>query len=62
MKLDVEKYGDIDREMNTYRADIVCILLVIFFSVGFINGKYQSEINNYLIEKIYGDKNDKKRD
>ena len=38
--------------MNRYRADIVVFLLVIFFFTGFLSGKYQKELNDFLIEII----------
>jgi hypothetical protein len=40
------------RKMNTYRADIVCFLLMLFFSVGYFTGKYDKELTNFLIEKV----------
>lgn len=40
------------REMNRYRADVMCVLLIIFYFTGYISGRFHEEINNYLISKI----------
>lgn len=41
-----------EKEMNKYGADVVFVLLLIFFFTGYISGKFQKEIDNYLISKI----------